>query len=121
MSDSFVTPWTVGPQAPLSIEFPKARILAWVAISFSRGSFQPRDQIHISCIGRQILYHRATREAQIEYYLMLVISSISRWCFKMMLSFICWCSFILKTRNVNFMWSQDLTVVFEEQDKKFRS
>ena len=41
----------------------QARILEWVAISFSRGSSWPRDQIHISCIGRQILYHRATWEA----------------------------------------------------------
>ena len=37
-----------------------ARILEWVAISFSRGSFWPRDQTHISCIGRQILYHWVT-------------------------------------------------------------
>ena len=28
----------------------QARILEWVAITFSRGSSQPRDQIHISCI-----------------------------------------------------------------------
>ena len=35
----------------------QARILEWVAISFSRASSQPRDQTHISCIGRQILYH----------------------------------------------------------------
>ena len=35
----------------------QARILEWVAISFSRGSSQPRDGTHISCIVRQILYH----------------------------------------------------------------
>ena len=35
---------------------PRARILEWVAISFSRGSSQPKDRIHVSCIGRQILY-----------------------------------------------------------------
>ena len=34
-----------------------ARILERVAISFSRGSSQPRDQTGISCTGRQILYH----------------------------------------------------------------
>ena len=28
----------------------QARILEWVAISFSRGSSQPRDQSHVSCI-----------------------------------------------------------------------
>ena len=35
----------------------QARILEWVAISFSRGSSQPRDGTCVSCIGRQILYH----------------------------------------------------------------
>ena len=39
----------------------QARILERVAISFSRGSFWPRDQTHFSCIARQILYHWATR------------------------------------------------------------
>ena len=39
-----------------------ARTLEWVVISFSRGSSWPRDRTHF-CIGRQILYHRATREA----------------------------------------------------------
>ena len=40
----------------------QARILEWVAISFSRGSSKPRDQTCITCTGRQILYHWATRE-----------------------------------------------------------
>ena len=34
-----------------------ARILEWVAISFSRGSSQPRDRTDVSCIGKWILYH----------------------------------------------------------------
>ena len=29
----------------------KARILEWIAIPFSRGSSQPRDQIQVSCIA----------------------------------------------------------------------
>ena len=29
----------------------QATILEWVAISFSRGSFQPRDQTQVSCIA----------------------------------------------------------------------
>ena len=29
----------------------QARILEWVAISFSRGSSQPRDQTQVSCIA----------------------------------------------------------------------
>ena len=41
----------------------QARILEWVAISFSRVSSWPRDRICISCIGRQVLYLWATGEA----------------------------------------------------------
>ena len=32
-------------------------MLEWIAIPFSRGSSQPRDQTWVSCIGRQTLYH----------------------------------------------------------------
>ena len=38
----------------------QARVLRWVAVPFSRGSSQPRDQTHISyvfCIGRWVLFH----------------------------------------------------------------
>ena len=42
---------------------PQARILEWVAISSSRGSSWPRDWTFVSCIGRWILYHWATRKA----------------------------------------------------------
>ena len=45
----------------------QARILEWVAISFSRGSSQPRDRTCVSCIGRWILQHWATREAYTWY------------------------------------------------------
>ena len=38
----------------------QARILEWVAISFSRGSSQSRNQTHISCIGRRTLYHKGS-------------------------------------------------------------
>ena len=39
----------------------QARILEWVAISFSRGSSQPKDWTCVSYISRWILYHWATR------------------------------------------------------------
>ena len=41
-------------------EIPQARILEWVAMSSSSGSFPPSYQTHvscISCIGRWIFYH----------------------------------------------------------------
>ena len=37
----------------------QARILEWVAISFSRRSSWPSDRTHISCIGKWILCHCA--------------------------------------------------------------
>ena len=47
----------------------QARIFDWVAISFSRGSSQPRNWtwvFHGSCIGRWILYHCVIWEAHKE-------------------------------------------------------
>ena len=41
----------------------QARILEWVAISYSKGSSQPREQTQVTCIVRQILYHCAAWEA----------------------------------------------------------
>ena len=38
----------------------QARKLEWVAISYSRGSSQPRDQTHVPCIGRQKNLNRWT-------------------------------------------------------------
>ena len=40
----FVTPWSIAFQASSSMGFSQARILEWVAISFSRGSSRLRDQ-----------------------------------------------------------------------------
>ena len=40
----------------------QARILEWVAISYSRGSSQIRDRTSVSCICRWILYHCTTWE-----------------------------------------------------------
>ena len=37
----------------------QVKMLEWVAISFSRGCSGHRNQTHVSCIGRQILYHWA--------------------------------------------------------------
>ena len=64
MPTSSVTSWTVAHQAPLSMGLPGTRILEWVAISFSKGFSHSRDRTRVSCIGRQVLYRWATREAQ---------------------------------------------------------
>ena len=42
------------------MEFSMARILEWIAMPSSRGSFRPRDKIcifYVSYVGRQVLYH----------------------------------------------------------------
>ena len=59
------TPWTVTPPGSSVHGISQARILEWVAISFSRGSSEPRDPTHVpgnSYTGKQILYHWATWE-----------------------------------------------------------
>ena len=44
-------------------EISLAGILEWVTISFSRGSFWPKDWTQISCVSGQILYHLSHWEA----------------------------------------------------------
>ena len=66
---------TVAPQSLLSMGFPRPE---WIAIPFSRGSSKPRNQTWVSCIGRWILYHWATREASwLNYYLVIERESLS--------------------------------------------
>ena len=43
----------------------QAELLGWVAIPFSRGSFQPRDKTQVSCITGRFFTSWATREANI--------------------------------------------------------
>ena len=45
----------------------QARILEWVAVPFSRGSFQPRDQTQVSHIAGRFFTSWVMREAQ-EYW-----------------------------------------------------
>ena len=45
-------PMDYRPQGPSLHGIFQARIMEWVAISYSSGSSQPRDQTGISCIGR---------------------------------------------------------------------
>ena len=54
----------------------QARILEWVAISFSRGSSWPRDQTGISCIAGRFFTVWATREATRESHCMSVLHKI---------------------------------------------
>ena len=46
----------------------QARILEWVAVSFSRGSSRPKDRTRVSCIGGRHFNLWATREAPWKWY-----------------------------------------------------
>ena len=59
----------------------QTRVLDWVAILSTRGSARPRDQTGVSCvscIGRQSLYHWATKKnlKMVSYILNHVNSNI---------------------------------------------
>ena len=59
----------------------QARILAWVAIPFSRGPSRPRDQTQVSCISRKILYHVNPRPKshQFQFSHSVISSSATPW------------------------------------------
>ena len=46
----------------------QARILEWIAISFSRGSSWPRDWTQASCIAGRFFTNWTMREAQVQQY-----------------------------------------------------
>ena len=56
VSDTY-DPMDCSPAGFAVHKFSQTTIVDWVAISFSRGSSRPRDQTHISCTGRWVLYH----------------------------------------------------------------
>ena len=62
-------PMDCSPPGSSVHEISQARMLEWVAIPSSRGSSQPRDRIHISCIGGRVLCSWASREAPLPIYL----------------------------------------------------
>ena len=80
----FATPWTVDYQASLSMGFSRQEYWS-VAISFSRGSSQPRDRTQVSCIAGRRFTLWATREALkwsigYAYILAQSYSSLHAWC-----------------------------------------
>ena len=60
----FVTPMNCSPPDTSVHGIHQARILEWVAISFSRGSSQFRDWTWVSCIGDRFFTIWATRQAK---------------------------------------------------------
>ena len=64
VSDSFATPWTVALEAPLFIAFPWQEYWSGLPFFSPRNLSSPGIQPASPCIGRWILYHWVTREAQ---------------------------------------------------------
>ena len=70
LSPTLCDPMNCSPPGSSAHGIFQARILEWVAISYSRGFSSPRDHTRISCIscvsciGRQILYPCATWKAR---------------------------------------------------------
>ena len=52
-----MTPWTTVPLGFYVHGIIQARILEWIAISFSRGSFWSRNWTRVSCIAGRFLYN----------------------------------------------------------------
>ena len=76
VSDSFVTPWTVAHQAPLSIGLPRREY--WRGLPFlSPGIFLTQELNLCLLHCRQILYHWATWEADISNMIMDYTQAIS--------------------------------------------
>ena len=76
VSDS-VTPWTVAHQAPLSMGILQARVLEWVAIPYSRGSSQARDQTQVSHIAGKLFTIWAIRDLHNDLPLSFIIEKAS--------------------------------------------
>ena len=64
MSDS-CDPMDCSPPGSFVHGILQARILEWVAISFSRGSSQPRNWTQVSCIADRCFTDLAMKEAQV--------------------------------------------------------
>ena len=76
MSDSFDTVDCSPPGSSIH-EISQARILEWIAISFSRGSSWPMGQNLYPCVGRQFLYTESPGKPIYISVLLLLLSRFS--------------------------------------------
>ena len=70
----------------------QAKILEWVAISFSRGFSWPRGWTHISCISRLVFYHWAPAQCYIRdhltcFHCLFIFGHCSDWVISITLAF----------------------------------
>ena len=98
-------PMDWGPPGSTVLGILQARVLEWIAIPSSRGSSRPRDRTrisHISCIGKQILYHwHHLGSPKMEKHTYLTN------CLCLMYFPLLW--FVIKAINLQFLHKQALT------------
>ena len=80
MGDWFAAPWTVAHEASLSTGFPRQEYCSELPF-YSPGTFPPRDQTWVFCIGRWILHHQVTWEAPLSEYRAQFYQAPQRWPF----------------------------------------
>ena len=73
----FCHPMNCSPPGSSVCGISQARIQEWVAISFSRGSSQPRDQTHVSCIAGR--FFTAEPPGKTSFYLQLPKQAVTLW------------------------------------------
>ena len=86
-------PMDYSPPGSTVHEIFQARILEWVAISFSRGSSQPRDWTQVSCTAGRFFTDGATRKAlSLRQILVPSVFQTARiWVLLMFCFLFCWC------------------------------
>ena len=104
MSDSFAIPWTAKLLCPW--DFPGKRI----AISFSRGSSQPRDRTWVSCSTGRFFTIWATREAPCGL-LLIIIAGLDEAQARIKIA----------GRNINNLRYADDTTFMAESEEKLKS
>ena len=75
----FATPWTVAQETPLSTGILQARILEWVAMPSSRGSFQSRDWTQVSRIAGSCFTVWATSSLRSFNFQASIFPTVSHW------------------------------------------
>ena len=94
----------------------QARILEWVALSFSKGSFWPRNWIYVSHITSRFFTVWASKEVGVfdsimnEIFLQILQILLV---YKILLTFICW--FLYPSTVLNLLiWHSFLVKVFDQ-------
>ena len=78
----FCNPMYYTPPSSSARSIFQARILEWIPISFSRGSFWPRDQTCVSCFGRWIFTTESHGKSPYNVYLFHLFFSFFFFCSK---------------------------------------